>query len=259
MNIERTSRVHAFVLGVARSGTTAMVRLLNTHSAICMGIERYKKLYPKLQAFPPELLEKDRFFDGRPEDTNLGPGSGIWDKNYPPMAAKWDSAKVHGDKEMAGALPFVARDIPDARIVFMLRDIEPVASSWNQRAAKEGDSWAEENDYRVAVEHWNSANALALEHVEKLGDRLMLIDYEAFFSGSEGYAEDLLAFLGLKRPPRFETAYARAVERYRDVISKKPPLVLDGQEEFLDREADRKSYSRLLDIAREQRRTINRA
>ncbi|QNM81800.1 sulfotransferase [Sphingomonas sabuli] len=256
MTTARPHPLYAFVLGVARSGTTAMVQLLNTHSAICMGVERYKRLYPKLQAFPPELLEKERFFEFRPEDTNLGPGTGIWDKNCAPLEEKWDSASIFGDKEMAGALPFVARDIPDARIVFMLRDIGPVASSWNVRAAKETDSWAEENDYRVAVDHWNEANRLALDYADTLGERMLLIDYETFFSGAEGYVDVLLGFLGLRHERRFDRTYGARVARYCDIISQKPSLVLEGQEEYLAQKADRAAYERLLGMARDQRQAL---
>ena len=61
-----------FVIGVGRSGTTAMAELLNMHDDICIGIERYKFKFVRLGEFEGNEFEPERFFrfSGRPIPTS---------------------------------------------------------------------------------------------------------------------------------------------------------------------------------------------
>jgi hypothetical protein len=243
--------VYAFVLGAARSGTTAMVELLNTHPAICMGVERYKRYYRRHRSYPASLLTRERFFTFEQSDTNARPDRKPWKPLYETLAAKWDSARVVGDKEGFAALPHIIEGIPEPRIIFMLRDIAQVASSWNARAANVADKWPERNDFRAAVRRWNEANALAASYADRLGPRLLVLEYERFFSGDDFYADRVMGFLTLEPGnPDFMRAYHESVRHFREVVSRKSPLVFEGQAEFLEREADMETYERLSTIAR---------
>lgn len=244
------SPVHAFVLGPARSGTTAMVELLNAHPAICMGVERYKRYYRRNRAYPALLLTKERFFSFEETDTNARPDRKPWKPLYKSLAAKWDTAKVVGDKEGFAALPHIVAGVPEPRIIYMLRDIAQVASSWNSRAANPTDKWPERNDFRAAVNRWNEANALTCSFADSLGPRLMVVDYGKFFSGDDSYAARLLEFLGLEPgEPEFMNAYHASTRHYRDVVSKKAAFVMEGQAEHLDQAADMETYRRLSELA----------
>ena len=61
------------VTGVARSGTTALGELLNAHPLVGLGIERFKFQFLREDNFSADLFTRERFFDFRPEDTNLIP------------------------------------------------------------------------------------------------------------------------------------------------------------------------------------------
>jgi hypothetical protein len=50
--------------------------------------------------------------------------------------------------------------------------------------------------------------------------------------------------------PDFMRAYHESVRHFREVVSRKSPLVFKGQAEFLEREADMETYERLSTIAR---------
>ena len=50
-----------FVIGVGRSGTTAMAELLNMHEDICIGIERYKFKFVRRGEFEGNEFEPDDF------------------------------------------------------------------------------------------------------------------------------------------------------------------------------------------------------
>lgn len=250
MSGSENSPVYAFVLGPARSGTTAMVDLLNTHPAICMGVERYKRYYRRNRAYPAALLAKERFLTFEEGDTNTNPERKPWKPLYQSLAAKWDSATVVGDKEGFAALPHIVAGVPEPRIIYMLRQISTLASSWNSRAASPKDKWPERNDFRAAVNRWNEANALAYSYADRLGGNLLVINYETFFAGDDSYAGRLMQFLSLEPGnSEFMHAYHASARHYRDVVSQKPPLVLDGQVEHLEQAADMETYRRLAKLA----------
>src|SRR5215469_6731787 len=73
------AKTYLFVGGCARSGTTAFVQLLNAHSEIFIGNERYLYLYPRIK----EAAAKDNgYFNTerfKPERFSLiHPGETFW-------------------------------------------------------------------------------------------------------------------------------------------------------------------------------------
>jgi hypothetical protein len=246
---ESRNRTIVFVVGVARSGTTAVARLLNAHPSACIGLERYKRVFRRERAFPLELFEKGRFFSFEPKDTNVRPSKGLFKQLYETMAEKWDTATVVGDKEGYDVMDFVMSDVPDVRIIFMLRNVEAVASSWNVRAFDARDGWPSNNDYRIAVNRWNEANSLAYLCSQSLGDRFLVLDYEKILAGSPPYSKVLHGLLGLKRELKFARRYNAFCREYQERVATKQPLVLNGQADFIAREANMETYRKLSDLA----------
>ena len=238
-----------FVMGAARSGTTAMAELLNHHPRVCLGIERFKYV----KALSPALFEEERFFAFDAKDTNILPGlDEHWRGIYEAMRFKWPGAVVHGDKLGARLLGRVLEGFPDARIVYMLRGIDGVASSWNARARKGDGRWPASNDFRAAVPSWNTVNAAALEARSARPSRMLVVEYERFFSGGAGPAEQLAAWLGVEPATGFLAAHAASSTHYRDVVAGKPREPMPGQSEFIRANADLATYGKLLAIARSQ-------
>lgn len=95
---------------------------------------------------------------------------------------------------------------------------------------------------------------MAWSYVNTLGEWLLLLDYGTFFSGSEKtYPHLVLKFLGLgPDEPKFLAAYRKTVNHYRREISPKQPWIMDGQAEYIEREANIKTYRRLTDLAKAQ-------
>lgn len=180
-----------FVCGVPRSGTTAFADLLNLHPQIVVGVERFKHLALRQASnpqFTPEVFTKSRFFDFRPDDTNIV-------RSYD--AEKYESALWVGDK-----VPRYYRHartifdrFPGAVMFYIVRGPHAVARSWNERSKNPGDSWPETNNYVRAVEEWNRANRLAL----RLGrdHPFHIVSYEDLFSGSAATITAALAKLEL--------------------------------------------------------------
>jgi len=60
MTSDRISKSYILVTGVARSGTTALGELLNTHTEICLGIERFKFQFLRANVYDRALFERGR-------------------------------------------------------------------------------------------------------------------------------------------------------------------------------------------------------
>jgi hypothetical protein len=239
-----------FITGVARSGTTAIADLLNLHPEICIGIERYKFKFLRRGEFDGDEFTLGRFFDFRPSDTNILPtGPGRWRRVYRQLRLKFPRAAVVGDKipHLLDRFEGCARAYPQAKWIYMLRDINGVASSWNARARNPEDNWPATNDFRRAVEVWNRANALIRALPE---ERVRVVAYEDFFGGSAAARRSLLDFLGVREGPGFRRAAAVSYRRYEEVVLAKRPEVLEDQETYLAAQADMQTYCELLARAR---------
>jgi Sulfotransferase family len=239
-----------FITGVPRSGTSAMAYLLNLHPAICIGIERYKFKFVRRGEVDGDEFTAERFFDFRPDDTNLLPERQPHRaKFYRRLERKFPQATVVGDKipSLFDRFEACERAFPEARWVYMLRDVNGVACSWNARAANPEDKWPAKKTFRKAVRDWNRANALIRALPE---ERVRIVAYKDFFGGSEAARQSLLAFLGAEDEPSIREGAAAAYQKYVEVVQAKTPLVLPGQEAYVAAEADLETYSALLALAR---------
>lgn len=236
-----------FVIGVGRSGTTAMAELLNTHEEICIGIERYKFKFVRRGEFEGDEFEPGRFFDFRPTDTNLLPDAEErWRVLYDRLRDKFPRARVRGDKipHLFERFEACAAAFPQAKWIYMLRDIDGVATSWNGRAHNPEDKWPRGNDYRRAVEVWNRANALIRDLPED--GRVHVVSYQAFFGGAPGTRRALLDFLELEPTPAFRSQARAASQKYQR-LQDKVRVVLEGQPAHLAATADMASYHALVE------------
>lgn len=249
-----------FLIGVGRSGTTAMAELLNKHEDVCIGIERYKFKFLRRGHFEGNEFHQDRFFDFQSSDTNIMPkAAGKWHETYDHMASKFAHARIRGDKipHLFERMDEAAAAFPQARWIYMLRDIGGVASSWNARAANPRDKWPKKNDYRAAVEVWNRANLMIRRRLARAAARpdepalqLHVVSYGDFFSGDPAAYDGLLKFIGAPDTADFRACAEASFAKYNTVIRAKQPLILPGQAEFMNTNADRRSYRALLAITR---------
>ena len=89
-------RQFLFLRGVARSGTTALGSLMNLHSRVAIGVERYKTLAMSAKAqtsFAKDLFTYDRFFAHEEGDTNVKTPP-----VYESLKPKYHDALYVGDK-----------------------------------------------------------------------------------------------------------------------------------------------------------------
>ncbi len=232
-----------FVAGLGRSGTTALMEVLVSHAEIALGVERYKRLYPRDEVpVTAALFEEQRFFDFSDELTNLTPEHAPeWAPHYAAMRAKWGRARYVGDKMVAIRLQHVWETLPDARFVCIVRDLEPVAASWEARARNPDDlGWAADQDATKAVAGWNRSLRRVRRAVKQRPDRAVVVEYDRFFGDESGASLDkVLAWLGLDRSPEIDAAFARAHTTYVEKVAPKPRNLSPETVAFLGEHAER--------------------
>lgn len=216
MTDHRNGKLGLIVTGVARSGTTALAELLNAHEGVCLGIERFKFQFLLANNHSGDLFERGRFFDFRPEDTNLIPDlRPLWKPIYEGIARKWDKARVIGDKvpDMIPVLgDFITRN-PDFRHIVILRNLKNVALSWQARASQPRDSWPQGRGFSEACKSWAEQYRILHDMTggRTLQDRVLLLDYDRMYVDVTQTEAVLLAFLDLDRDPAFtEVLHAHA-------------------------------------------------
>lgn len=219
-----SEKTHLIVTGVARSGTTALTELLNSHPDICIGIERFKFQFLLHNNYDSALFEKERFFDFQSSDTNLDPDlRPAWAPVYDGLKAKWDAARIVGDKvpDLTPILSDFHDQNPDFKYIYILRNLKDVGLSWQARADRSRDKWPEGKGFTVACEDW-SKQMLQLQTLldtASFKDNVLVLDYDRMFEEEAKTQEALLGFLGLSNSPSFAETYAKHV----DFTAKKKP------------------------------------
>jgi len=210
-----TDKTHLIVSGVARSGTTALAELLNAHPQIGVGIERYKFRYLRENTYDPGFFGRDRFFDFQSGDTNLRPAERpAWAPVYDAIAAKWDTARVIGDKvpDLTPVLEDFLDAQPGTRCLYILRNLKDVGLSWQARADKPRDKWPQGKNFAAACESWaeqTSQLQALFDTRPEIKDRFLLIDYDRMYAKETPIEAALRGFLGIDPAPPFSEMLKR--------------------------------------------------
>lgn len=240
---------YLFVVGCPRSGTTATWRLLVSHPQIAIGTERYGSRFESPAFLDHSLFERERFFDLQAGDTfytELGSA-------YDPIRDQYGSATYHGDK-----IPYLFRHLGrlesvfgnELRVVFVVRDIWPVAASYQRRHEDATDeTWPPGSDYRTAISDWSQA----LREIEVRGhdERYHVVAYESLFEKRVGL-DDLFAFLDLPVPDVVRATYYEIVATGQKLREDRVPVLTPPMIELIARHARFDTYRQVLRLADRQ-------
>lgn len=185
-----------FVSGVARSGTSALVLVLNSHKQMLIGQERYAHLVNSHQITEAHF-RLPRFLDRQPQDTHALAGH----LGEPERALeKYQRARFVGDKfpNLFKHFDFVFETFPQAVHVYILRNPLSVIESFDKRARDPNDPWT--HPWESGLADWNTSVRRIADLPPHLRDRMVLLPYETLFASVEQLARPFTA-LGLEPPP----------------------------------------------------------
>ncbi|MGB3557162.1 MAG: sulfotransferase [Geitlerinemataceae cyanobacterium] len=113
------------VCGCPRSGTTAITKLLNSHSKIIIGMERYKYQIRKSDpnSINPSLFLPEHFLNINSDETNIIPKTGNqWFSLYEDIAFKFNANASKLDALWVGyKLPSKSKGL-DAELKYYLQE-----------------------------------------------------------------------------------------------------------------------------------------
>ncbi|MCR9276256.1 MULTISPECIES: sulfotransferase family protein [Mameliella] len=235
------------VTGAPRSGTTALVELLNCHPELAVTNERYNK---RLLARDLRLehYSVDRMRRYQPDDG----GKVSFEMDVTQKAlAKLDGARVVGDKIPRPYEVFeLAQTLGKAPVIAILREPMGMARSYMGRVRRaemqmangKTPTWPVKRDFHAAVRDFNDYVALLRDmSASKLGGSApwLLVEYVSLFSG-EYPVERIFEFLDL------DPAKATGLDAVVGVREEKQRKV-DELDQFVGLNADFVGYREVFD------------
>ena len=243
-----------FLAGLARSGTTALLRVMNTHPEVVVGMERYKRLFSRgIDQLAPALFSRERFFDFTDGHTNQDPEEAArWGVDYAALATKFDAATYVGDKMTAVRFNAVRERLPQARFVFIVRDIDQVALSWDRRAHDATDAgWPARADAQASVERWNTSLRRIRRAVRQHPEQARVVEYGRFFGDPDATSlRSVLGHLGLDWGPEVAAGFAHVHREYVDSVADRDRTLPPDLRAFVDGIADRRLWEQVSRLTR---------
>lgn len=243
-----------FILGPARSGTTALLEYLNLHEEILICKERYKYMQKGLD---PDLLTFQRILDYGPQDE--GGETNIPREYHEELLAKKDPGKLSwiGDKLPSSPWRFkmIYENNPGVRFLATYRPLEEVVESFVERTKNPDDRWLGGKDgLEMGVNAWNRAMRSVRDFVKnEKHPRVFVVSYEDFFQHNRECAPLVFDFLGLDRDDELLEEWAGISHEFEGGRREKDQFSRE-QMDFLEENKDHEAEAWVLDRIERQKR-----
>jgi hypothetical protein len=219
-----------FIIGSARSGTTMLRLMLDSHARISSGEETHF-----LQQMEPVVGKQWRLLEryGFPREYWLDRLRHLYGDFQAEYAARRGKVRW-ADKDPANTLllPFVEELFPDAQYIHLLRDGHDVVASHRDR-------WGYRSGVRSARGAWRKYVEAARSFGDQAGpDRFLEVRYEALVSDPETQLRRMFAFLGEPWDPAvlaFDKAKHDGTERYTQFTAERRSQGGDGNAVYQSR------------------------
>ncbi len=193
-------RTPIFVVGMPRTGTTVLERILGNHSRVADAGE--------LNAFGASMgLALDQPFASPPTASQVAAASAL---DLAPVGAMYleRTAALHGDRAFlvdknplnAFNAGFIARALPQARILCLVRGPMDACFS-NLKELFPGGGYGYSYDLIELAGHWRRFRELVGHWRAVLPGRFMAVEYEALVTEPARVAAEVMAFCGLEFEP----------------------------------------------------------
>lgn len=206
---------YLFICGCPRSGTTALVRLLNAHKSIGIGMERYKYYASQqnVHKINSNAFKAENFFNLQDEQTNLK-----WTQYYDDLRIKYQQGiDIVGDKypHYYRFYDQINSNLNNVKWIFIVRNVVDVAKSYNVRSANPEDGWPSEANYKRAVVHWNESLAKTWKYQKSnYNPNLFICEYERLFGYETDYLKSLLNFLNVNFDSNIKAYFERMEQEW---------------------------------------------
>lgn len=192
-----------FLLSAQRSGSTWLMRMLQTHGSICGGEES------RFFSFFGHAISTARGLrDGRP---SVGPLTYISDSEYMDLfRSMWDkifariyesssSPLIHLEKtpENCFHVDAITEIFPDAKFIAMVRDSRAVSASLAAAAKSWGKTWAPSTVKGGAIQWWRYNSRLRNSLMCMDESRYIMVRYEDIVRDVHGEIERIANFLNI--------------------------------------------------------------
>lgn len=176
-----------FLFGAARSGTSALVQVLNVSPEIAMGMERYFYLFAK-RSLVPSHFSRERFFSIMEGDTHSR-GS------FPLMKKDRDLTFI-GDKfpELFKHYEWITNCFPDANYLYIIRNPFSVVESSEVRYHNKDDTYS--RDYKTMLTDWNNSLQLICSLTPKQLSKIKVLIYEELFDSVKSLDNLIVSLTG---------------------------------------------------------------
>lgn len=200
-----------FIAGCARSGTTALTRLLNSHPDIFVGTELFRTEFSSQS----DLFNKDLFHGDR------------YQGKLAEMKESTSTLRYIGDKFPAyyRNYDFLFSRFDKAKIIFIVRNIFDVAQSYKARKIHPTNPW--KKGVRRAVKEWNESLESTLIQLKK-GRNIEVVCYENILFKPD---HQLLNDLGLRADKSFDKSYKKIANNAKKLDAKRVNI-LDHNEKL---------------------------
>ena len=180
-----------FIAGPPRSGTSALTEMLNGHSQIALGMERYRNALSTGQLFEqgPRLFEEEKFFDWRPEETAVRVIGGKYAAMYEDLRPKYHPSFY------AVTNPLF-KTFPGAKMIIIWREMDAVAMSW-QRRSEDKSAWPAKNDALAALKKAKTMLQQIMAAKSAYPGAIRLVRYEDVFRTADPTPSRIAEWLGL--------------------------------------------------------------
>ncbi|MCX7382888.1 MAG: sulfotransferase [Alphaproteobacteria bacterium] len=189
------------VLGIARSGTTALAEAINLDPRCFCAHEYFQQRRIDFsKVFVPEA-----FYDAENSNNNPEKLTRVVAEVKRKLAVTSDL--VYGNKEPIHFLIMerLHREIPDAKGLYIYRPAHQIADSWDRRARNEKDRWLPGRTGYFALLEW----LIGVSRLAETKQALRLIDYDSFFFDDPALFGRLIEYIQGSAPA------APVIERFK--------------------------------------------
>ncbi len=245
-----TQKKILYICGCARSGTSALWRLMTAHDKIAIGLERFiERSTDEKFSLSKDLFDKERFYRLEKGDTHFKSiEKGGQGEYYAKLKDRYDDCEYYGDKvpRMFRYYNNLFEAFPKVKVLFIYRNIFDVAQSFNARKQDPKDGW--DRGYQAAVKDWNLSMRSTVNWIAKKEDQILPIPYEELFFGQYPI-DNIFSFLEIEPTPTVTKLFGNLRKKAKEIEGKREVNLSSLQKKYIMKNARFNLFKKLVELS----------